>query len=214
MSGKRGAIFYPDHVRVARGLLEDADLGRLFLAVCAYAETGEMPCGEQTKEWQVCFDLMRSFIDDNNERYVKRCERNRQNANARWTSTSSEESNGMQSDAVGCDGMQSDAMDAKQSKAKQDKADQINAELCAPAPSAKRFTPPTIEEVRAYCLARGNNVDAQRFADFYEASGWRRGKTPIKDWRACVRTWERNSDASSRQSKRKEIDPYVGYEPF
>lgn len=214
MSGKRGAIFYPDHVRVARGLLEDADLGRLFLAVCAYAETGETPCGEQTKEWQVCFDLMRSFIDDNNERYVKRCERNRQNANARWTSTSTEESDGMRSDAVACDGMRSDAMDAKQSKAKQDRADQIKAELCAPAPSARRFSPPAVEDVASYCAERGNGIDAQQFVDFYTAKGWRVGNSPMKDWRASVRTWERRDTSSSGQAGRKESDPYANYEHF
>ena len=57
----------------------------------------------------------------------------------------------------------------------------------------KRFIPPTVEEVAAYCRERGNHVDAQRFVDYYTANGWMRGKTKIKDWRACVRTWERGS---------------------
>lgn len=55
-----------------------------------------------------------------------------------------------------------------------------------------RFTPPTREEVENYCKTRGNNVDPQGFLDHYEANGWMRGKTKIKDWKACVRTWERN----------------------
>lgn len=55
-----------------------------------------------------------------------------------------------------------------------------------------RFVPPTVEEVQAYCRERGNNVDAQRFCDFYTANGWCQGRgKPIKDWRAAVRTWER-----------------------
>lgn len=55
----------------------------------------------------------------------------------------------------------------------------------------KRFTPPTVEEVRAYCKERGNRVDPQRFVDFYTANGWTQGRgKPIKDWRAAVRTWE------------------------
>ena len=61
-----------------------------------------------------------------------------------------------------------------------------------PPDKRTRFIPPTVEEVAAYCRERGNHVDAQRFYDFYTASGWKRGKTPIKDWRACVRTWERS----------------------
>lgn len=52
---------------------------------------------------------------------------------------------------------------------------------------------PTLEEVKEYCLERNNNVDAETFIDFYEANGWVQGKgKPIKDWKACVRTWERN----------------------
>lgn len=55
----------------------------------------------------------------------------------------------------------------------------------------KRFTPPTVEEVRAYCQERNNSIDPQRFVDFYTANGWAQGRgKPIKDWRAAVRTWE------------------------
>lgn len=55
----------------------------------------------------------------------------------------------------------------------------------------KRFTPPTVEEVRAYCQERNNGIDPQRFVDFYTANGWTQGRgKPIKDWRAAVRTWE------------------------
>lgn len=55
----------------------------------------------------------------------------------------------------------------------------------------KRFTPPTVEEVRAYCQERNNGIDPQRFVDFYTANGWTQGRgKPIKDWRAAARTWE------------------------
>ena len=55
----------------------------------------------------------------------------------------------------------------------------------------KRFTPPTVEEVKAYCSERRNSVDPQRFVDYYTANGWKVGKNPMKDWQATVRTWER-----------------------
>lgn len=63
---------------------------------------------------------------------------------------------------------------------------------------SKRFTPPTVEEVRSYCLERKNNVDAQRFVDYYTSNGWLVGKNKMKDWRAAVRTWERNNTSSSK----------------
>lgn len=58
-----------------------------------------------------------------------------------------------------------------------------------------RMRPPTLQEVRDYCLMRKNNVDAQRFFDFYSANGWVQGRgKSIKDWRAAVRTWERGNN--------------------
>lgn len=56
----------------------------------------------------------------------------------------------------------------------------------------KRFTPPTLQEVEQYCRERGNRVDAQRWYDYYSSIGWKVGKNSMKDWKACVRTWERN----------------------
>ena len=53
-----------------------------------------------------------------------------------------------------------------------------------------RFTKPTLEEISAYCLERGNNINPQKFYDYYESVGWKVGKNPMKNWQACIRTWE------------------------
>ena len=66
--------------------------------------------------------------------------------------------------------------------------------------SAKRFTPPTLAEVKAYCEERGNNVDPERFIDFYESKGWMIGKNKMKDWKAAVRTWEKPMDPKKRSA--------------
>lgn len=57
----------------------------------------------------------------------------------------------------------------------------------------KRFIPPTVAEVADYCKERSNSVNPNHFVDHYEANGWMRGKTKVKCWKACVRTWEKNS---------------------
>lgn len=64
-----------------------------------------------------------------------------------------------------------------------------------------RFIKPTVEEVRAYCQERNNNVDAERFVDYYEANGWKVGKSSMKDWKATVRNWERR-DKDGRQTSK------------
>ena len=71
-----------------------------------------------------------------------------------------------------------------------------------------RFVPPTLEQVQDYCRERGNDVDAQRFIDFYESKGWMVGKNKMKDWKACVRTWERSRSESKPENhdKLKELE--------
>lgn len=72
----------------------------------------------------------------------------------------------------------------------------------------KGFTPPSLEEVDAYCRERNNGIDPQEFLDFYTSNGWMVGKNKMKDWKASVRTWERR-----RTPKREDPLPvYTGKE--
>ena len=80
------------------------------------------------------------------------------------------------------------------------------------SPKAKRssFKSPTVEEVKAYCVERGNKVDPARFIDFYQANGWKVGKNPMRDWKAAVRTWEARGEDTRVQSGKggsKGFDP-------
>jgi len=67
----------------------------------------------------------------------------------------------------------------------------------SPAPKHTRFIKPTLADVKAYCVVRQNNVDPERFINYYEANGWHVGKNPMKDWQAAVRTWEQNGISST-----------------
>lgn len=71
--------------------------------------------------------------------------------------------------------------------------------VCATA-SPRRFTPPSLEEVRDYCRERGNTVDPGKFIDFYESKGWMVGKNKMKDWKAAVRTWERTTPKATSET--------------
>ena len=65
-----------------------------------------------------------------------------------------------------------------------------------------RFKKPTVIDITNYCLERNNNIDAETFYDFYESKDWKVGKTKMKDWKACVRTWEkRQTKNNSGMSK-------------
>ncbi len=69
----------------------------------------------------------------------------------------------------------------------------------------KRFKPPTVEQVAVYGRSRGSNVDPEHFVDYYEARGWKLGKTAMKDWKAAFRTWEKNNKKSAGPVLGKEL---------
>ena len=82
-----------------------------------------------------------------------------------------------------------------------------NEEATPPTPT-KRFAPPTVDEVREYCLERGNHVDPQRFVDYYTSNGWMVGKNKMKDWKAAVRTWEQKEKPAGRNTT-KSSNPFL-----
>lgn len=70
----------------------------------------------------------------------------------------------------------------------------------------KRFEKPTLSEIKAYCIERNNNVDAQHFFDYYESNGWKVGKNSMKNWQAAVRTWERSEYRKPNSKKNSKED--------
>ena len=67
-------------------------------------------------------------------------------------------------------------------------------------PKAKRFVPPSIDDVRKYCNERNNSIDPETFVAHYTSNGWKRGNTSIKDWKSCVITWEKKQSTSTPRS--------------
>ena len=109
-----------------------------------------------------------------------------------WT-TNGQPMDGIGKDRLGKDRLGKDRLD----KVSIDK-DSIE-DIKTPS-KAKRFTPPTLEDVQAYCMERNNNVDPQHFIDYYTSNGWQVGKNKMKDWKAAIRTWERNNFSSNKKS--------------
>jgi len=70
----------------------------------------------------------------------------------------------------------------------------------------KRFTPPTIDQISSYCKERNNTINAEQFFDYNESKGWVVGKTKMKDWKAAVRTWERNGYNKPIQTSHITVD--------
>lgn len=74
-----------------------------------------------------------------------------------------------------------------------------------------RFTPPTLDDVKAYCAERKNGIDAEHFIDYYASQHWKKANgRPLEDWKAAVRTWEKNNYG---KPKANIVIPMPEYEP-
>lgn len=173
--------------------LNDAERGRLFTSCLTYSMTGAEPDlrGNERFVWPT----IREQIDRDNKKYSDFCKKQQGNIRKRWDTTVYDGTSGIPDDT-------------KHTKEKEKEKENIlsspNVEdSIARTPARKRFTPPTLAEVTAYCRERQNAVDPQRFIDYYTANGWKVGKNSMKDWKAAVRTWEgkqRDSATAQRSS--------------
>lgn len=75
--------------------------------------------------------------------------------------------------------------------------------------SKKVFIKPSLEEVTVYCKERKNTIDPQGWCDYYESNGWMVGKSHMKDWKASVRSWEKNQYSAQNTSTKS--NPALDY---
>lgn len=171
-----------DSIILYRSLMEatkQLDLetrAKVYDAVMDYAFDGVEP--SESGVVQAMFLMMKPIIDANNQRFQNGCKGGRPK-NQTETKTKPNENQTITKAEPNKD------KDKDVDKDKEEK--EMVKEKVASAP---RFQKPTLDEVKSYCLERNNNVDAQKWMDFYTANGWKVGKNPMKDWKASIRYWE------------------------
>ena len=76
-----------------------------------------------------------------------------------------------------------------------EKEQELNKEKENSKGKRKRFSPPTLDEVTAYCAERGNKVCAKTFYDYFKESNWYDSKgKKVQNWKQKVITWERYAE--------------------
>ena len=79
----------------------------------------------------------------------------------------------------------------KEKKRKENESINNNINRKGQDENAKRFAPPTIEDVQSYIQEKGYSVDAESFVAFYTSKNWYVGKNKMKDWHAALVTWQK-----------------------
>ena len=162
--------------------LGDAERGRLFTSLLEYARTGAVP--QLNGNERFIFPMMRAQV----ARDIAQMEATSENRGKR--KKANEDLSNL-SDKSNLSGKRTQEKDKDEDEDK-DKDNDKDEDKEGSPPTPSQFIPPNVIEVRAYCNERKNHVDPQRFVDFYTSKGWMVGKTKMKDWRAAVRTWEKD----------------------
>ncbi len=163
--------------------LEPEKAGKLIQAICAYQDGEEYVIGDPVLE--AVFSMFKETFDADRVAYEEKCEKNRTNALNRLRSQAN--ANDRLRSTYDNDNEYDNDNDLKEKESKK--------KLSA------RFVPPSLQEVKGYCLERKNKVDPEGFIDFYTSKNWMVGKTKMKDWKAAVRTWERRDRGSPEKNK-------------
>lgn len=190
---KKTTIIYDSWGMIAKEL-PDEQAGELFKAICAYSFDGE-DVEIEDPALRAIFVMIKKKVDDDTTEYMEKVERMKQNrtdnkgqAEVRQKSDRSQTEIRQKSDR---DQTEITGESVSVSVSDKDKKRETRS---------RAFLPPSIDQVRAYCQERKNTVNADQFVDFYSSKGWMVGNNRMKDWKACVRTWEQRSKNNGARS--------------
>ncbi len=163
----------------------------VLLACWEFLETGEKPTGLSPIE-SIAFSAFIPDLEDAWATYIKRIS---SGTNGGRPKKDAEPYGSICPHSIPCDTVQNHAV-PHGTETEEDLSITLtgnteNTPLNPPRGKRERFTPPTVEDVAAFCLERKNGIDAEEFCAFYSSKGWRVGSSPMRDWKAAVRTWEK-----------------------
>lgn len=220
MDERNQFTFYASFFKALRRIKDDAARAMAYDAICAYALNGDEPDLDELPDIvALCFDLVRPNLDS-----ARRKSKGGQDKDTDKIAVGCPQDDGkiavsydQDTDkiAASCDedtdkitaSYPQDTANKKKKEKEIEKEIEKKKEIENKSLIARgaRFSPPTADEVRAYCQERRNAVDADAFIDFYASKGWKVGNQPMKDWRAAVRTWEQRTNYESAPRKPNKI---------
>ena len=201
MKDKKSFVMYDTWIPLFENL-DDQKAGQLIKAVCAFRNDPDAVPDDPVIG--AMFSMIKAVMLEDNAKYEAKCAKNADNVSNRW------EENTTVYDRTKKDTTVYDRTKTDTNYTDKDKDNDKDNDNEYPTDTKKRgrgkpFSPPTVEQVSDYCQERGNSVDPETFVDFYASKGWKVGNNPMKDWKACVRTWEKRDRGTSRASPK---EPY------
>ena len=198
---KESFILYADYKEQIE-LLEPAEQGELLMAIMSYA-AGEDP-GDLSRVVAVAFSFIRARMDKDAEKYNDTVEKRRKAGEASAAKRATQSNTGEQDATQANKTQQTPTRANKQEQSATNPTDNEyvydndlkEKDTLTSIQKEKRFTPPTLDQVREYAEQYGREkgkppINAERFFDFYVSKNWMIGKNKMKDWKAALRNWAR-----------------------
>lgn len=199
MSDKKSFVMY-ESWGTAIEKMSNEQAGELIKAIYAYQKDPD--AAPKDPALAFVFELIKQQLDADSQRYKEAC-----------AARSEAGKKGGRPKANASDKKQMVSEESKKSKCFSEKAKKADNEYdndlkenTLEGVKEKRFAPPTLQEVKDYCLKMGyTHVDAERFIDYYTSNGWMVGKNRMKDWKAAVRNWDKREKNPQRQDGTAEV---------
>lgn len=207
MGTRKTLLLYTEQLKAVLPRLSMQERGTLLTALFEHA-TGLDVSVELSGGAGMAYSIMAMAIDENYQRYDRVCEKRSEAAKK------SHEARTLQMHANAASASNScqvqEQVQVQVQEQVQDNILYTDAKASTTTKTKRSvFKKPTLEEVEAYCTERSNGIDAGSFVDYYEANGWKVGRSPMKDWKAAVRTWERKRKPSKSDRTFDEFDRFV-----
>jgi hypothetical protein len=197
---KKSFSLYTDLIKLVNGSnihdleiepMTDEEAGQLFRWILEYVNDLHPSVPKNIKFAVV---QVKKQLDDDLERWKEICRKNKENISNYWKSKANENkrANTSEYECIPNDTKNTDKDKDKDKDILKENNTTINSSV-KEKPTTSRFYPPTLDEVKAYCDERRNLVDPEKLFDFYSAKGWMVGKNKMKDWKAAIRTWEKEA---------------------
>ena len=199
-------------------LLSDEEFGRLCRALLTYSSTGETTEleGAERYQWKRVQMQEDRFRESYNETAKTLSEAGKKGAAKRWGAQPNDNpATDGDSQAIAPNGRAIEAINTPlasngensntetETNTETDTNNSPSIDGRVNNTRAKRFAPPTLEEVSAYRDEIGSNVEPQSFLDYYASNGWKVGKNPMRDWKATFRNWTRKEMPKSQSPPKR-----------
>lgn len=201
MASKNGFMFFENYYTATRTMTEAQRL-EFYDAIIEYGILNKEPMLEGLM--LSAFELIRPGIDKS----IDMRERGSRGGSAKRKADAEEDDNCLQAKSKVLASKNESACNEEKGREEKGREHGREEKRTEEKRVSSRFAPPTVDDVKAYCFERGNNVDPQRFIDYYQSNGWKVGKNQMKDWKAAVRTWEQRDAAPKKEDNNAEIRQY------